>query len=90
MRYYLTEAEMNALERLAEAALTAGNQSEAKKYIREMEIAVSDVMGPSRNMLREMICAVEAARGRASYPTSGIDVARQLILKAQMFCVKKE
>lgn len=89
MKYYLTKEEMDRLENLAEMALSANNKKEAEKYIQNMNFAIRDVWGPSGNILNEMISAVNNATGRISNKTRNLDIARQLIIKARMFCVKE-
>lgn len=89
MRSYLTQEEMNKIERLAECALSADNKKEAQNYIKQMQFAISGILGSSRSILIEMISEVDHASGMVSNKESKVSVARQLIIKAQMFCVEQ-
>lgn len=89
MRYYLSEEEMNKIELLAEYALCAHNKEDAKKYIQQIYFVISDVLGASKNILNEMIAAVENAAGTVADKINRVTIAKQLILKAKMYCVNK-
>ena len=89
MKYYLTQEEMHKMEKLADCALSAHNKQDAKKYIQQMRFAINDVCGASKNILNEMIAAVDNAAGMVSDKASKASTAKQLIIKAQMFCVEK-
>lgn len=90
MKYYITEKEMDCLENLAEEAMSVNTQKEEKKYIQKMVVEIGDIMGPSRNILNEMIASVENATGRILDKESKVITAKQQIMKAQMFCVEKQ
>lgn len=81
---------MDCLENLAEEAMSVNTQKEAKKYIQKMVVEIGDIMGPSRNILNEMIASVENATGRILDKESKVITAKQQIMKAQMFCVEKQ
>jgi len=89
MRYYLTKEEMDKLENLADYALSVHSKQEAKKYIQQMKFVISDVWGTSKNILSGMIAAVESATGTVTDKTNRVSIARQLIIKAEMYCVGK-
>ncbi len=86
----LTIEEFAKIEDLAEAALCAPNQPSAKKYIQQLNFAISSVWGSKRNMLTEMANAVANASGRVSDKEWKVRNARDLLIKAQMYCVEKE
>ena len=80
---------MDNLEALAEKAMSAYNKKDAKIYILQMNVVISDVIGPSRNILSEMISAVDNATGNIHDKTRNMEFADQQMSKARMFCVEK-
>lgn len=89
MKYYLTQEEMEKIENLAYCALSARNKQDAKRYIQQMHFAINDACGASKNILNEMIAAVDNATGMAPDKESKVSTASQLIITVQMFCVEK-
>ena len=89
MKYYLTQEEMSKMENLADCALSVHNKQDAKRYIQQMRFAINDVWGASKNILNEMIAAIDNATGMVSDKATKVSTAKQLIKKAQMFCVEK-
>ena len=90
MKYYLTQEEMEKLEKLADCALSAHNKQDAKRYVQQMRFAINDVWGASKNMLNEMVAAVSDATGQVADKAHRVSVANQLIIKAKMNCVEKK
>ena len=89
MKYYLTPEEMEKLEKLADYALSAHNKQDAKRYVQQMRFVINDVWGASKNILNEMIAAVDNATGMVSDKTNKVSIAKQQIIKTKMFCVEK-
>ena len=89
MKYYLTQEKMEKIQKLADSALFASNKQDAKRYIQQMHFVINDVCGASKNILNEMIAAIDNATGMVSDKESKVSTARQLIIKAQMFYVEK-
>lgn len=89
MKYYLTQEEMEKLEKLADYALSAHNKQDAKRYVQQMRFAINDVWGASKNILNEMIAAVDNATGMVSDKTNKVSIAKQQIIKAKMYCIDK-
>lgn len=89
MKYYLTQEEMEKLEKLADYALSAHNKQDAKRYVQQMRFAINDVWGASKNILNEMIAAVDDATGMVSDKTNKVSIAKQQIIKAKMYCIDK-
>ena len=90
MKYYLTQEEMEKVEKLANYALSARNKQDANKYIQQMRFAINDVWDSSKNMLNEMVAAVSDATGQVSDKAQRVSIANQLIIKAKMNCVEKK
>ena len=90
MKHYLTQSEMDRVEALCRSALDAPNKAAAQEYLTEAQYLVSDVFGPSRNILASAFAAVSNASGQVSDKATKVDVAEQAILKASMFCVGKD
>ena len=90
MKYYLTQEEMEKVEKLANYALSARNKQDANKYIQQMRFAINDVWGSSKNMLNEMVAAVSDATGQVADKAHRVSIANQLIIKAKMNCVEKK
>lgn len=88
MKYYLTQEEMEKLEKLADYALSARSKQDAKRYIQQMRFAINDVWGATKNILNEMIAAIDNATGMVSDKETKVSTANQLIIKAQLFCVE--
>lgn len=88
MKYYLTKEEMDKIEELADYALSAHNKQDAKKYVQQIRLAVNDVWGASNNILNEMVAAIDNATGMVSDKEIKVSTAKQLIIKAEMFCVE--
>ncbi len=90
MKYYLTKEEMKEIEKLADYALSAQNKQDAKRYVQQMRFAINDIWGSSKNILNEMIAGIDNATGMVSDKATKTSTAKQLIIKAQMFCVEKK
>ena len=80
---------MEKLEKLADYALSAHNKQDAKRYVQQMRFAINDVWGASKNILNEMIAAVDNATGMVSDKTNKVSIAKQQIIKAKMYCIDK-
>ena len=80
---------MEKLEKLADYALSAHNKQDAKRYVQQMRFAINDVWGASKNILNEMIAAVDDATGMVSDKTNKVSIAKQQIIKAKMYCIDK-
>ena len=64
MRYKLTPAEYEKIDKLVKCALSAPNKAEARRYTKQIEYIGSDLRAAARNILHSLISSTNAASGQ--------------------------
>lgn len=88
MRYKYTVDEYKRIEELVICALSAQTKTEAKKYSEQINYVTFDVTGYSKNVLSEVIASTVAASGSIRNKAEMVSIARQYLVKFEMFCVE--
>lgn len=64
MKYRLTAAEYEKIERLVDCALSAPSKAEAKRYTQQLHYITSELSGAANNILHDLIASTDRASGQ--------------------------